>query len=241
MEGLERILGKDSCLTKEPGQSLVAGEVMREHTNRGRRFDVRARVINEQSFACLNLGARFDRSADGHPIQCVSAATALGVAYGTDPHDARRSYVSLRSKLRKPGDDLELYRRIVLNAVVGNSDDHPWNTSLLQTGQGSWQLSPLYDVMPFLQRLPEPTFSMSITRTGTRQANMPNLIRAGREIAGLSEERARDEIRHTCDIVMNEWRGCFTDHARAMPDSAGVEIDRWAAAFEGFAECRKPL
>src|SRR5689334_2091 len=57
MDGLERILGKDACLTKEVGQSLVAGEVMREDTNRRSRFDVRTRVVDEQSFPCLNPGA----------------------------------------------------------------------------------------------------------------------------------------------------------------------------------------
>ncbi|MFY7941302.1 MAG: type II toxin-antitoxin system HipA family toxin, partial [Burkholderiaceae bacterium] len=98
--------------------------------------------------------ARFDRGPNivGPVFHCVSAATALRLQPGTDVEDPRRSYVVLRSKLRQAGDALELYRRIVLNAAVGNGDDHPWNTSLRQTGQSNWELSPLYDVMPFFKR-----------------------------------------------------------------------------------------
>jgi hypothetical protein len=57
---------------------------------------------------------------------------------------------------------LDLYRRIVLNAAVG----HPWNTSLRQTGLGSWALSPLYDVMPFFAHRPPTVMSMALRRGG---------------------------------------------------------------------------
>src|SRR5690606_35882292 len=86
---------------------------------------------------------RFDRGAglQGPVCHCVSAATALDLVPGTDVEDAKRSYVKLRSKLKRPNDAAELYGRIVLNAVVGNTDDHPWNTSLRQVGLGDWELA----------------------------------------------------------------------------------------------------
>lgn len=57
--------------------------------------------------------------------------------------DAKRSCVQLQSKLKRPLDAVKLYARFVLNGVVGNTDDHPWNTRSRQAGLGDWELSPL--------------------------------------------------------------------------------------------------
>lgn len=88
---------------------------------------------------------RFDRSAgvSGPVYHCVSAATALDLVPGSDVENAKRSHVQLRSKLKRSSYAVELYARIVLNAVVGNTDAHLWNTSLRQVGLGDWGLSPL--------------------------------------------------------------------------------------------------
>jgi serine/threonine-protein kinase HipA len=42
----------------------------------------------------------------------------------------------------------ELWRRIVLNICISNTDDHLRNHGFLLTDQG-WTLSPVYDVNPF--------------------------------------------------------------------------------------------
>ncbi len=180
--------------------------------------------------------ARFDREARmvGSAFHCVSAATALRLTPGTDREDPRRSYVALRSKLRQPGDALELYRRIVLNAAVGNSDDHPWNTSLRQVGLGTWQLSPLYDVMPFFQRAATPAFSMDIRRRSNsrrldvRLATPANLVAAGREIAGLEPQEAQACIDKIFGHVAERWRLVFEKHAQRVP---GVHAMDWAHVF----------
>ncbi len=174
--------------------------------------------------------ARFDRGADlmSPVFHCVSAATALGLRPGTDPEDPRRSYVHLRSKLKLRGDDLELYLRIVLNAAVGNSDDHPWNTSLRQTGLGSWELSPLYDVMPFFHRADIPALSMAIRRNSSRLATRENLVAAGREIAGLGPEEATEVVDHMFQHVARHWWDFFEMHARDIPDASAQD---WQHVF----------
>lgn len=175
---------------------------------------------------------RFDRGAgvSGPVYHCVSAATALDLVPGSDVEDAKRSYVQLRSKLKRPSDAAELYTRIVLNAVVGNTDDHPWNTSLRQVGLGDWELSPLYDVMPFFARRGVPVFRMDITRQRpSRSATRANLLAAGRHLAGLEQAAALAVIENTLAYVRANWRRVFTQHGRRH---VGARPDDWANVFE---------
>lgn len=176
--------------------------------------------------------SRFDRGAGaaGPVYHCVSAATALGLHPGTDVEDPKRSYVTLRSKLKEPGDALELFRRIVLNAAVGNTDDHPWNTSLRQVSLATWELAPLYDVLPYFHRAGVPVFRMAILKHGARAGSMKNLIAAGRQIGGLkSDDEAYEVIAKILAHVQSQWRQTFDEHAKAIP---GSHADSWQNVFE---------
>jgi serine/threonine-protein kinase HipA len=175
---------------------------------------------------------RFDRGLgwQGQVYHCVSGATALGLLPGSDVEDTKRSYVTLRSKLRRPQDPLELFSRIVLNAVVGNTDDHPWNTSLRQVGLGDWELSPLYDVMPFFERRGVPTFRMDITRQRhSRAATRANLLTAGLEIAGLTPDQAWKVVERTIVHVRENWRRVYLRHSERADEA---KPDDWAKVFE---------
>lgn len=175
---------------------------------------------------------RFDRGSGRHGAvyHCVSAATALDLLPGSDVEDVQRSYVKLRSKLRRPGDAAELYARIVLNAVVGNADDHPWNTSLRQRGLADWELSPLYDVLPFFERRGVPVFRMDLTRQRpSRAATRANLLAAGRQLANLDEAQASAVIEHTTAYVRANWRRAFLQHGERHGDA---RPDDWSRVFE---------
>jgi len=175
---------------------------------------------------------RFDRGAgqQGPVHHCVSAATALDLVPGADVDDARRSYVRLRSKLKHPTDATELYARIVLNAAVGNTDDHPWNTSLRQLGLGDWTLSPLYDVLPYFERQGVPVFRMDITRQRpSRAATRAQLLAAGRQIAGLDEAGAWAVVEQTHAHVRRHWRRLFLQHSGPH---GSAHPDDWARVFE---------
>jgi serine/threonine-protein kinase HipA len=176
---------------------------------------------------------RFDRSAQGQAFHCVSAATALNIPPMTDPEDPRRNYVMLRSKLREPQDALELFKRVVLNAAVGNNDDHPWNTSLMQTGLRTWRLTPLYDVQPFHARQGTPAFRMAILKGGSRLGTRENLVAAGKQIGGLKKD---DECVAVIDQVQAHvrarWRALFEQHG----SSVGARADDWVGVFEPLAQ-----
>lgn len=102
-----------------------------------------------------NLGStflvkRFDR-AGSRRIHFSSAMTMLGKVDGASADDGT-SYLELVSFLKSNGaaprkDLVELWKRIVFNMAVSNTDDHLRNHGFLLTDNG-WRLSPLYDVNP---------------------------------------------------------------------------------------------
>lgn len=189
----------------------------------------RVDVLNAVPALCIE---RFDRETglSGPAHHCVSAATALGLMPGSDVDDLGRSYVRLRSKLRQPGDALELFRRIVLNAAVGNTDDHPWNTSLRQVGLRTWELSPLYDVMPFFNRSGVPVFRMAIGQDGARTGSQANLLKAGRQIGGLrSDAEGQAVIDEIFGHCRERWRQVFERHAVQV---GNADASAWASVFE---------
>jgi serine/threonine-protein kinase HipA len=94
---------------------------------------------------------RFDRTTKGERIHFASAMTLLGYTDGTGAQDGV-SYLELAEFLMRNGASVdldleELWRRIVFNICVSNTDDHLRNHGFLLTNKG-WILSPAYDMNP---------------------------------------------------------------------------------------------
>ena len=90
---------------------------------------------------------RFDR-ATGQRIPFLSAMSMLG-ANDNEMH----SYLEIADALRQHGaavkEDLaQLWRRIVFNVLISNTDDHLRNHGFLYESHGGWRLSPAYDLNP---------------------------------------------------------------------------------------------
>ena len=68
-------------------------------------------------------------------------------------------------------DMTELYLRIVFSYVVGNSDMHLKNFSLIETeeGSGEYILSPAYDLLPVNLIMPEDKEQFALTMNGKKQ------------------------------------------------------------------------
>lgn len=97
------------------------------------------------------LTKRFDRNSKGERIHFASAMTMLGHMDGSGS-DTGVSYLELMEFLVRFGADVkadleELWRRIVFNICIKNTDDHLRNHGFLLTGRG-WKLSPAYDINP---------------------------------------------------------------------------------------------
>ena len=96
------------------------------------------------------LTKRFDRIQQQR-IHFASAMTLLGFQDGIDYKD-NISYLNLAEFIIQQSasakEDLEqLWRRILFNILVSNTDDHLRNHGFVLTNQG-WRLSPAYDMNP---------------------------------------------------------------------------------------------
>src|SRR5690348_1427920 len=90
---------------------------------------------------------RFDREKERR-IPFLSAMSMLD-AQDND----QRSYMEIADALRqygvKPEEDCaQLWRRVVFNVLISNSDDHLRNHGFLYDPAGGWRLAPAYDLNP---------------------------------------------------------------------------------------------
>jgi serine/threonine-protein kinase HipA len=98
---------------------------------------------------------RFDRTGDDLRIPYLSAASMLQAS-----RDNEHAYTEIVDAMRqygaRPFDDArELWRRLVFNLLVTNTDDHLQNLGFLYDGNRRWRLAPAFDVNPMPGKLRE--------------------------------------------------------------------------------------
>jgi len=168
---------------------------------------------------------RFDRSA-GRRLHALSANVALKAA------GARLGYPELAELLRRRGiaqGDVyiaqmrELFRRMVFNILLDNTDDHEKNHVLLVDDAGHFELSPAFDVLPSGQSL-----GYQQMRVGTEEADatLTNALSMSSQFS-LKKDAAVREIRHVIDVVAG-WKKHFAARGVGKNDIAQLveQIDR---------------
>lgn len=148
------------------------------------------------------LVKRFDRDGKKR-LHFSSAMTLLGQTDGASAASGI-SYLDIASFIRSNGsqpqtDLIELWKRIVFNIAVANTDDHLQNHGFILDDHG-WRLSPLYDVNPNIYG---DCLSLNIT---DEDASLDfNLALKTAEFYGISEKKAIEEIDKVKKIVGNNW------------------------------------
>jgi serine/threonine-protein kinase HipA len=183
------------------------------------------------------LVKRFDRNRaeDGNyrRARMLSALTLLRI--GDSRQDRERwSYLRLVEALRRVSEEprldaQELFRRMVFNALISNSDDHPRNHAVLAIDQ-DFRLSPTYDLTPFPQVSQERRdLALTIGDYG-RYANATNLISQAQHFL-----MDRDSAAHMIDEMEECVRARWYAVARREGVSEGdcEKISR-AFVYEGF-------
>lgn len=97
---------------------------------------------------------RFDRKK-GERIHFASAMTMTGNTEDTI-RDHQASYLDIAEFISNHGANIEaslhqLWRRIVFNISISNTDDHLRNHGFILTKEG-WMLSPAYDLNPSIDK-----------------------------------------------------------------------------------------
>lgn len=147
---------------------------------------------------------RFDR-VGGYRLHCLSAKTLLRAAR------LRESYGALATVLlrlahpdRQAAMREELFRRMVFNILMDNTDDHERNHSVRLAFDGYHELTPAYDVLPSLQNLGYQ--AMVVGRAGA-ESSLDNALTELSEF-GLKRARAVELIRQVARVV-NGWEAHF--------------------------------
>jgi serine/threonine-protein kinase HipA len=182
------------------------------------------------------LVERFDRvpataTGDDHPParrQMLSMLTILGKSETTARY---ASYAEMAHQVRTgpwadvPGTLTELFTRLVLNIVVGNTDDHLRNHAAFWDGR-HLRLTPAYDVAPQRRSTNTATQAIAITADGQRASQ----LRLCREVAAdflLSGARAREIIDRVRGAVSDGW----TDVCDEVGLTAAERTALWGREF----------
>jgi serine/threonine-protein kinase HipA len=182
------------------------------------------------------LVRRFDRArANGgyHRHRMVSALTVLDAEESAV--DRRNwSYVLLADELQRwsaepIGDKHELFRRVVFNGLISNTDDHPRNHALIAPGR-EWMLAPAYDLTPNpMHGVERRDLALACGRFG-RVARRDNMLSLAPRF-GLAPEEANAAIDEIKRLVNAEWRKAV--RAAGGSDADADTVER-AFAYEGF-------
>ena len=101
----------------------------------------RVGLINDKYFAI----ERFDYDTDGQRLHVATAAALLKTNFRNQDVDYTNLLALTGYLTQDPVQVEEMFRRMVVNLVVDNKDDHAKNFSFIHK-KGKWQLSPAYDI-----------------------------------------------------------------------------------------------
>jgi serine/threonine-protein kinase HipA len=147
---------------------------------------------------------RFDREGDRrlHVVSAHVALRAAGEAMGYP------ELAQLIRRLARPeqvrAQQQELFRRMVFNILIDNTDDHEKNHALVRVADGFYALSPAFDVLPTAQGLGYQ--QMRVGELG-HEATMVNALSEARAF-GLTDAQARETVAEIASQVA-QWTAVF--------------------------------
>ncbi|HEV2269789.1 MAG TPA: HipA domain-containing protein [Steroidobacteraceae bacterium] len=168
---------------------------------------------------------RFDREGAAR-CHCLSAAVALraaGEGFG---------YPELAQWLRRKGvaqgdtyvrDMRELFRRMLFNILIDNTDDHEKNHAVIMREREQYELAPAFDVLPSGQALGFQQMRVGEQAADSTVANALSMS----AVFGLQKDEAVKEARAVARVVSG-WKEHFAACAVTAADIAlyAEQIDR---------------
>lgn len=174
---------------------------------------------------------RFDRDGERR-IPFLSAMSMVG-ARDNQAHSYLELVDALRQQGAAPQEDIRaLWRRMVFNILISNTDDHLRNHGFLYQGNDGWRLSPAYDLNPTPTDIKPRVLTLAINEEDTT-ASLVTAIRVAAYFE-LEDGEAR-EIAAQVATATSRWRSEAAEH-----DIGRAEIDRMDSAFE-HEDLRKAL
>ena len=163
------------------------------------------------------LVKRFDREQSNR-IHFTSAMTQLQKTDGEEG-----SYLEIADFIKTNGinvkeDLIELWKRIVFNMAIRNTDDHLRNHGFMLTKSG-WTLSPMFDVNPIPYKN---ELALNV------DMNNPNiskdLVLSVSEYFGIKRSEGESILANICKIVNDNWKKIATGYG--IPRSNITQMER---------------
>ena len=163
---------------------------------------------------------RFDRSHSKR-LHVLSANVVLGAA------NEDRGYPELAQLMRRlahpqtiKAQQKELFRRMVFNVLIDNTDDHEKNHAFMRDQQGYYSLTPAFDVLPTCQGL-----RYQQLRVGSQGAvsSLDNALSEAKQF-GIDLPQAKQIVSEICSVV-DGWKDWF--QATGVTDQDIAELGRF--------------
>ena len=171
--------------------------------------------------------------ASAHTVMDLDAGEEAGRqrSYLAFAHETVRWCATGQDRRHGQEQKREIWRRVVFNGLVANTDDHSRNHALLQDG-ATWRLSPIFDVVPVPQR---PGTHIALSMPFTHEREFANYVTGARligsaEAYGWDVHEAEAELQRMAAIVNREWEPLMGAHGVSRQS-----IEARASAF-GFAK-----
>jgi serine/threonine-protein kinase HipA len=153
------------------------------------------------------LVRRFDRELVGghwHRRFLISGLTALQLH---ETEAVLASYPELASFIRRsggqyPADAQQLFRRMVFNILIGNTDDHARNHSFFWDGH-QYVLTPAYDICPLLRVGQSANQAMVVGSIG-RESTLRNGLSQSEQF-GLTFSEAKKIQEEILETIQDKW------------------------------------
>ena len=185
--------------------------------------------------ACHALSIqRFDRLGD-YRLHCQSARTLLRAVELPESYSAlatvllRQGHPDRQSAMRE-----ELFKRMIFNILIDNTDDHERNHSVRLGLDGYYELTPAYDVVPTLQNM---GYQAMLVGAAGAHSSIDNALSELNDF-GIKRARAIELVSEVARTV-DRWKTHFRRHGVCADDMdlLSASIDRDALRLQRKEFC----
>jgi len=145
---------------------------------------------------------RFDRLPNNEKLHMQTLCSLAHFDYKLPGAYSYENAFEIMRQLRLPHQDaIQLYKRMLLNVIARNQDDHTKNISFLMNKQGVWKLAPAYDITYSYNPTGIWTSMHQMSINGKRDSfTIQDLLNVGSKI---SYKNSKTEIKQIIDVVGN--------------------------------------
>ena len=123
----------------------------------------------------------------------------------------------------------EIFRRVLFSCLVSNFDDHSHNTGLLMRADGSWTLSPAFDINPMPLKRPDSPYESKLYLTPEMgPVESVAQVMASADNFGLTKQAAGTALKEVVAAV-SDWKTVARCPAVGM---TAKDIKDYVPAFE---------